>query len=126
MAECLQLDLPLKQFAKIIKAENLNSYEGTKLHPDKNFAYKARIEINALESLMERSGIELPEAKTISPKRAGEDDLQAVRSIGEVVERLGVGPASVRMIDPRDNPPGAAGSNSPGALRRRRGGAGWS
>jgi hypothetical protein len=44
--DCLQLDLPLKQFAKIIKAENLNSYQGTKLHPTKNFAYRTRIEIN--------------------------------------------------------------------------------
>lgn len=30
--ECLQLDISLKNFAKIIRAENLNSYEGTKLH----------------------------------------------------------------------------------------------
>ena len=44
--ECLQVDLPLKQFAKVIKAENLNSYEGIKMHPKKNFTYKARIEIN--------------------------------------------------------------------------------
>ena len=46
LEECLQVDLPLKQFAKLIKAENLNSYEGTKMHPKKNFIYKARIEIN--------------------------------------------------------------------------------
>ncbi|WP_183580132.1 hypothetical protein HDF18_13500 [Mucilaginibacter sp. X5P1] len=44
--ECLQVDLSLKQFAKVIKAENLNSYEGIKMHPKKNFTYKARIEIN--------------------------------------------------------------------------------
>jgi len=44
--ECLQVDLPHKQFAKVIKAENLNSYEGTKMHPKKGFTYKARIEIN--------------------------------------------------------------------------------
>jgi hypothetical protein len=44
--DCLQLDIPLKQFAKVIKAENLNSYEGTKIHPVKNFAYKTRIEIS--------------------------------------------------------------------------------
>jgi hypothetical protein len=35
LEECLQVDLPLKQFAKVIKAENLNSYEGTKTHPKK-------------------------------------------------------------------------------------------
>ena len=44
--ECLQLDLTLKNFAKIIRAENLNSYEGTKLHPKGNFAYRTRIEIS--------------------------------------------------------------------------------
>jgi len=46
LEECLQLDITTKQFAKIIRAENLNSYEGTKMHPKKNFIYKARIEIN--------------------------------------------------------------------------------
>ncbi|MBD1394587.1 hypothetical protein [Mucilaginibacter glaciei] len=44
--ECLLLDISLKQFAKIIKTEGLNSYEGTKVHPTKNFAYKTRIQIN--------------------------------------------------------------------------------
>ncbi len=44
--ECLQLDIPAKEFAKVIRAENLNSYEGTKIHPKKNFIYKTRIEIN--------------------------------------------------------------------------------
>ena len=44
--ECLQVDIPVKQFAKVIKAENLNSYEGAKLHPKKNFVYRTRIEIN--------------------------------------------------------------------------------
>ncbi|CAN5448438.1 hypothetical protein BH09BAC6_BH09BAC6_18370 [soil metagenome] len=44
--ECLQADIPAKQFAKIIKAEKLNSYEGTKLHPTKQFVYKTTIEVN--------------------------------------------------------------------------------
>ena len=46
LAECLQFDIAVKQFAKIIKVENMNSYEGTRLHPKKNFVYKARIDIN--------------------------------------------------------------------------------
>jgi len=46
LEDCLQVDISAKQFAKIIKAENMNSYEGTKMHPTKNFMYKARIEIN--------------------------------------------------------------------------------
>jgi hypothetical protein len=44
--ECLQLDITLKNFAKIIRSENLNSYEGRRLHPKGNFAYKTRIEIS--------------------------------------------------------------------------------
>ncbi|MGZ3821946.1 MAG: hypothetical protein ACXVB6_15240, partial [Mucilaginibacter sp.] len=39
-------DISLKQFAKIIRADNLNSYEGTKVHPRGNYVYKTRIEIN--------------------------------------------------------------------------------
>ncbi|MDB5131737.1 MAG: hypothetical protein JWR02_1486 [Mucilaginibacter sp.] len=46
LEECLQVDIPAKHFAKLIKGENLNSYEGCKMHPTKNFVYKARIEIN--------------------------------------------------------------------------------
>lgn len=44
--ECLQADIYLKQFARLIKAENLNSYEGTRIHHQKKFAYKTRIAIN--------------------------------------------------------------------------------
>ncbi|ASU33161.1 hypothetical protein [Mucilaginibacter xinganensis] len=45
--ECLQVDIPAKQFAKIIKEEQLNSYEGSQMHPTKNYVYKDRIEINS-------------------------------------------------------------------------------
>ena len=44
--ECLELVIPLKQFAKVIKAEELNSYEGQKMHPTKHYLYKTQIEIN--------------------------------------------------------------------------------
>jgi hypothetical protein len=44
--ECLQLDISVKNFAKIIKTENLNSYEGQRLHPNKQFVYKTRVQIN--------------------------------------------------------------------------------
>jgi hypothetical protein len=44
--ECLQVDISGKEFAKLIRAENLNSYEGSKMHPTKNYVYKTRIEIN--------------------------------------------------------------------------------
>ncbi|AMR33927.1 hypothetical protein A0256_22005 [Mucilaginibacter sp. PAMC 26640] len=45
--ECLQIDVPLRNFAGIIKSENLNSYEGNKMHPTKQYVYKSRIEVNA-------------------------------------------------------------------------------
>ena len=44
--ECLKLEISIKEFAKVIRIENLNSYEGTKIHPKKNFIYKTRIEIS--------------------------------------------------------------------------------
>lgn len=44
--ECLKIEIAAKQFAKIIRNENLNSYEGARMHPTKNFVYKTRIEIN--------------------------------------------------------------------------------
>ncbi|HEY8783957.1 MAG TPA: hypothetical protein VIM16_20175 [Mucilaginibacter sp.] len=44
--ECLQVDILTRQFAKHIKDGNLNSYEGNKMHPTRNFVYRARIEIN--------------------------------------------------------------------------------
>jgi hypothetical protein len=44
--ECLQLDISLKNFAKMIIADQLNSYEGTQMHPQKSFVYKTRIEVD--------------------------------------------------------------------------------
>jgi hypothetical protein len=44
--ECLQLDISVKNFAKVINSENLNSYEGQRLHPNKQFVYKTRVQIN--------------------------------------------------------------------------------
>ncbi len=44
--ECLQLNISLKQFARLIKAEGLNSYESTQMHAQKKFLYKTRVMIN--------------------------------------------------------------------------------
>ena len=44
--ECLQADIHLKQFARLIKTEGLNSYDGTRVHQNKSFTYKSRITIN--------------------------------------------------------------------------------
>jgi len=46
LEECLELNIPFRQLAKVIRAEGMNSYEGTKMHPKKGFLYKTRIEIN--------------------------------------------------------------------------------
>ncbi|MBS7564685.1 hypothetical protein KHS38_09740 [Mucilaginibacter sp. Bleaf8] len=46
LEECLKLDIPLKQFKKFIKLANLNCYEGTRMHPKKQFLYKTLIPIN--------------------------------------------------------------------------------
>ncbi|QQL50347.1 hypothetical protein [Mucilaginibacter ginkgonis] len=44
--ECLQLQISLKQFAKVINAERLNSYETVLMHPHKKFLYKTNVLIN--------------------------------------------------------------------------------
>jgi hypothetical protein len=43
--ECVCLNIPLKNFARVIKAEGLNSYEATKLHASKKYTYTERVEI---------------------------------------------------------------------------------
>ncbi len=66
------------------------------------------IETHAVESSVKRRGIEVSQAKTVSPDRAGGHDLQAVRSIGDVVVGLGVGAAgagSSRRAMIRQGPP---------------------
>jgi hypothetical protein len=44
--ECLRLNISLKQFARLIKEEGLNSYEAMKMHTKKKFLYKTRVLIN--------------------------------------------------------------------------------
>ncbi len=46
MDELLMVEIPVKQFASIIAENNLNSYEGEKMHPVKKFMYKTQIVIN--------------------------------------------------------------------------------
>ena len=45
--ECLPLNIPVSHLTKLIKAENLNSYEGTRMHPKKKYLYTTRITISA-------------------------------------------------------------------------------
>src|SRR5262249_9786719 len=97
------------------KTKRLISAVGTKIE----FEIAPSIETQSIESPVERGRIEAPKAEAVGAKRAGEDDLQTVRSIGEIVERLGVCFASVGMIEARDDPPRTDGSNCSGAFRRR-------
>ena len=80
---------------------------------------RPRIETHAIESLVKRGGVEPSEAKAVGAERAGGHDLQTVRAIGEVVERLGVGLVGIGMIESRDDPPRTAGAKRPGAFRGR-------
>lgn len=43
--ECVQVNIPLHVFAKLIRDEGLNSYATQKMHPVKKFVYKTRVEI---------------------------------------------------------------------------------
>jgi hypothetical protein len=45
--ECLQLTIPVSHLMKLIKTENMNSYEGTRMHPTKNYMYTTRIPISS-------------------------------------------------------------------------------
>ncbi len=44
--ECLQLQIPLRAFARLIKDEHFNTYESIVMHPEKKFLYPAKVEIN--------------------------------------------------------------------------------
>lgn len=44
--ECLKLEIPIKQFARFIKSDNLNTYETTLMHPQKKYLYLTRVTIN--------------------------------------------------------------------------------
>jgi hypothetical protein len=45
--ECLQLHVPVSHLTKLIKAENMNSYEGTRMHPTKKYIYTTQIPISS-------------------------------------------------------------------------------
>ena len=87
--------------------------------PKVEFEIRPCIETDPIEGVVKRGRIESSEAKTVGAERAGEHDLQTVRSVGEVVERLGVGLVGVRMVESRDDAPRPPGSDRPWAFRWR-------
>src|ERR1700733_14603583 len=113
--DCAVLRLRAKAFDQSGKTKRLIGAVGPKIE----FEIYRCIETHAVEGLVECGGVELPKTKTVGAERAGGHDLQAVRSLGEVVERLGVGLVGMGMIEARDDPPRTAGPSSPGALRGR-------
>ena len=46
LEDCLQVSIPLKQFAKVINVEHMNTYEAIQMHPKKKFLHKTRVIIN--------------------------------------------------------------------------------
>ena len=89
------LGLCARTFDQSAKMKRLIRAVGSKIE----FEICPCIETHAIESLVKRGRIEPSQAKTVGPEGAGEHDLQAVRSIGEVVERLGVGLVGVGVIE---------------------------
>ncbi len=83
--ECLQLDVPAKQFARLIKDEGLNSYEGSKVHPVKNYVYKSRIEINA--PMTHVTGCLQARLKTVPVASPWYSDLRSASSRGRITQR---------------------------------------
>src|SRR5579864_7534605 len=112
--DCAFFRFRARAFDQGAKAKRLARAIGPKIE----FEMRPFIETHALKSLVKRGRIESPEAETISAGRASEYDLETVRAVGEVVERLGVGLAGVGMIEPRHNPPGAFRPKRPLAFRR--------
>ena len=66
------------------------------------------VEPHALECAVQRRRIEFAEAEAIGPARPGENDLQPVGAVGEIVERLLVRRGRVGMVEARKRAPGAA------------------
>ncbi len=87
--------------------------------PKIQFESRPFVETHAVERPVEGGGVEASKTKTVGADRAGGHDLQAVRSIGEVVERLGVGLVGAGMIESSDDPPRTARPDRPGAFRWR-------
>ena len=77
-------------------------------------------ELHALEGFPCKSRrIGLGETEAIGARSAGEDDLQTVGAVGEVVERQVVGGGGIGMVEASENLPGA------GATQRARPFAAW-
>ncbi len=71
------------------------------------------------ENRVQGRGVERLQAEAVSPDRAGEHDRETIRAAGEIVERLGVGFARVRMVEPGDQPPGSRRSERTGPVSGR-------
>src|SRR5258708_2971424 len=94
-------------------ARSLNQSGKTKrligaVGPKIEFELRSRIETHLIERLVKRGRIKPSEAKAVGAERAGRHDLQAVCSLTEVVERLGVGLVGAGVIESRNNPPRTA------------------
>ena len=96
------------------KTERLAGTFAPKIELEMRLCVKRR----PFESPVKRCWIESSKPKTVGAERAGEHDLQTVRAVGEVVERLSVGLVGVGMVEPGDNPPWSGASKRPRTLSR--------
>jgi hypothetical protein len=100
---------------QVAEAKRLISAIGAKIE----FEIRPCVETHPVESFVKGGGIETSEAEPVGADSAGRHDLQAVRSISQIVERLGIGLVGAGMIESRNDPPSAGGPNRPGAFRWR-------
>src|SRR6201994_3824286 len=89
------------------------------VRPKVQFESRPLVKTHAVDGFVKRGGVESRETKSISADRAGGPALQAIRPIGEIVERLGVGFFGAGMIESRDDSPRPAGPDRPRAFRWR-------
>ena len=83
------------------------------------FEARPGVEAHAFASGMQSRRIGRLQPESIGADRPGEHDLEAVRAAGEIVQRLGVGFAGVRMVEPRHDAPGSVRTQRARAVRRR-------
>src|SRR5271163_579078 len=73
------------------------------LRPEVQFETRAFVETDPVECAMQRSGIPFAQAIAVRSGGAGEDDLQPVRAVGEVLERLRVRVPGLGVIHARQD-----------------------
>ena len=77
------------------------------LRPEVEFEARAFVETDPVECAMQRGGIPFAQAIAVRSGGAGEDDLQPVRAVPEILERLRVRVPGLGVIHARQHGPGS-------------------